>query len=345
MRWTGGRHDTFEFLRLTRSGDPAGTFDHVTHGEISENSNTSLKVSGFLDVVGDADPGNSLVRVIFRAVEDSETAEVTLGTFFAATPSRVHTDAGTTARIELYSMLLALDEDRLERTLTVASGSDVVSAARQLAVDAGLRVTAAPSAHVSGAALVFEAGTTRLEAVNALLDHAGYASAAVGVDGVVRMFPYVPPASRPLEWTFTDGDGSMFLPEVPVEVDWYHAPNVVVVTSTGATATLTAIAVNDDPASPLSTVTRGRRIVRYERVSDAAGQEALQAKADRLLASSSRKVTTGTLRHTYAPLSLGGRVRLAYAAAGIDYAMTVQSRDMELVPGLPTTTKVRRFDV
>lgn len=345
MRWTGGRHDTFEYRRLTRTGALVGTLTGVIGGTVAENLNTSLKVSGSLDMVGDADLGNDLVRVIFHAEEDGETAEVVLGTFLASTPSRTHRGSETAARVELYSMLLVLDEDRLERTLSVAAGSDVVSVARQLAADAGVSAIATPSTYVSGTVLIFEAGKTKLEVVNALLEYAGYASASVNAAGVVVMAPYVPPSSRPLAWTFCDGDGSIFLPEVPVEADWYHTPNVVVVTSTNAGATLSATAENDDPASPLSTVTRGRRIVRCEQVSDVTDQTALQAKADLLLASSSHNVTTGTLKHTYAPLLLGDHVRLAYAGAGIDYRMTVQSRDMELVPGLPTTTKVRRFDV
>ncbi|MHB1323997.1 MAG: hypothetical protein ACYCXZ_06605 [Coriobacteriia bacterium] len=346
MRWTGGRHDTFEYQRLTRSGEIVGTLDNVLGGSIAENLNTSLKASGSLDLVGDVDLGDDRVRIILHAEEADDSADVVLGTFLASTPSRMHNDRDTTARLSLYSTLLVIDEDRLEETLSVATGSDIVAVARTLAVDAGVSAIALPSAYTNTTPLLFEAGRTKLDVVNALLEYAGYASATMNPLGVVVMAPYIVAASRALAWTFRDGDGSMFFPEVPIESDWYHTPNVVVVVPTNPSGALVpAKAENNDPACPLSTVTRGRRIVRHESISDAPNQAAVQAKANLLLATSSNNVTTGTIRHTYAPIALGDHVRLDYTRASLDHHMTVQSRDMELVPGLPTTTKVRRFDV
>ena len=347
MDWTRPRHERFEYLRIDREGALIGTLGGVTGATISENLNTALKASGTLTVTGEADLDDDRVCAVLIAEQDGETAEVVLGTFLASSPRRSRMGPDVITSVELYSVLLVLLDDKLESTLTVPSGTDAVVYARALVEGAGLTVSVTPdgAAHETTVDAVYEAGTPLLDIVNDMLGFAGYSSAGVDGYGRVTIQPYVDPAGRGPAWTFRDGDGSVFMPPVADELDRYDTPNVVVVRCTGPedAGLIPAVAENNDPASPLSTVSRGRRIVRYEEVSDIESQEALQAKADLLLLGSTRSVNLGTVRHTYVPLSIGDAARLDYQEAGIDYRMIVQSREMELVAGVPTTTVMRRF--
>jgi hypothetical protein len=345
MDWTRTRHERFEYLRLSKAGAHLGPLDGVTGGTISENLNTALKVSGTLTIAGEADLGDERVRVSLVAEQDGTVTEVVLGTFLVSTPSRERLGPDVVTSVELYSTLLILADDKLEETLTVAAGTEAVGYARTLVEAAGLSAVVTPQETPSETTVdaVFEAGKSMLEVVNGLLGFAGYRSADVDAYGSVVLEPYAEVAGRLPAWTFADGDASIFIPPVTDALDWYGTPNVVVVVSTNAETAMTAVSENDDPASALSTVSRGRRIVRYEEVSDIESQEALQARADLLLVSSARNVNIGTVRHTFAPIATGDVVRLHYAQAGVDYLMVVQSKEMQLVAGVPTTTAMRRF--
>lgn len=343
--WTESHEDTFEYIRVdARTMEEREALIGISPGgSISENLNTSLKVSGQLEMVGDLQLDDDLVRIYLNAASDTASVRLALGTFFASTPSRTVTDTTSTATVDMYSTLLQLDEDRVEATYTVAAGTNAIIQAKSLVEASGLAVNATPSTSTTTAAAVFEVGTSKLEIINYLLDFAGYSSAYVDGMGTVMMTPYANPSTRQPVWTFEDGDNSIFLPQVTDELDWYSTPNVVVVTCSNADTVMTSVAVNDDPNSPYSTVNRGRRIVRTESVSDIETQAALDAKAQELLNTSSSSVQTETVQHTYAPFASGDVVRLNYQAAAIDYYMAVQSRELKLTPGVPITSSMRRF--
>lgn len=338
-----GRLDRFEYLRVSLDGRVRGRLNNVTGGQISENLNTGLKASGVITAVGGLDVGNDLVRIELVSTLDGDEARVALGTFFAATPVAQVTDTAVTVDADLYSTLLVLDEGAVQATYSIPAGTNALAHARALVEAVGLTVIADDSSAVTTVASTFEAGTSYLEIVNHLLDFAGFGSAQPDGYGRVVMRPYADPTSRQAVWTFTDADGSSMLPELEDELDWFHTPNVVVVTMSNEEEGLIAVAKNTNPASPTSTVSRGREIVRCETVDDAPSQAALQAKADALLVTSSQLLQRITLKHAFAPIALGDVVAVRYTAAGIDYTLTVRTRELDLLPGVPTTTETRRF--
>lgn len=338
-----GRLDRFEYLRVSLDGRVLGRLSNITGGQISENLNTGLKASGVITAVGGLDVGNDLVRIELVSTLDGEEARVALGTFFVATPVAQVTDTAVTVDADLYSTLLVLDEGAVQATYSIPAGTNALAHARALVEAVGLTVIADDSSAITTVASTFEAGTSYLEIVNHLLDFAGFGSAQPDGYGRVVMRPYADPTSRQPIWTFTDADGSSMLPELEDELDWFHTPNVVVVTMSNEEEGLIAVAKNTNPASPTSTVSRGREIVRCETVDDAPSQAALQAKADALLVTSSQLLQRITLKHAFAPVALGDVVAVRYTAAGIDYTLTVRTRDLDLSPGVPTTTETRRF--
>ena len=103
--------------------------------------------------------------------------------------------------------------------------------------------------------------------------------------------------------------------------DLYGIPNVVEVVYSHSNTIKEAIAINDDPNSPTSTVRRGRRIVYRDTNPSLFGfvsDRQLNDYAKQLLKELSSLEYTISFKHAYCPVRIGDCVRLNYTAAGIN---------------------------
>ena len=104
-----------------------------------------------------------------------------------------------------------------------------------------------------------------------------------------------------------------------------------------------AIAINDDPNSPTSTISRGRPITR--RITDPSlhgfvTQKQLDDYAERLLKELSTLEYTVSYKHAYNHVRVGDCVRLNYTRAGInDIKAKVISQSIKAEPGCPVSEK------
>ena len=88
-----------------------------------------------------------------------------------------------------------------------------------------------------------------------------------------------------------------------------------------------AVAVNDSPADPTSTVARGE-VCRVERLNDIESQDVLQAKVASLLSEERSRLEAVRVRCAFAPLRLFGPVAVRKGTA--DGVYTVQSLEVDL---------------
>jgi len=126
---------------------------------------------------------------------------------------------------------------------------------------------------------------------------------------------------RPI-WTYTDDNSSIIKPDITFERDLYGVPNVVEVLYSTDTVKKFASVVNDDPNSPVSTVSRGRRVV--HRVSNPNNlinptDDQLTNYAEELLESLSTFEYSVTYKHGYCPVRVGDCVMLNYRRAGLEH--------------------------
>ena len=102
-------------------------------------------------------------------------------------------------------------------------------------------------------------------------------------------------------------------------------------------------AVNDDPDSPVSTVSRGRTVLHRETNPSLNGvptKEYLDLYAEDLLKSLSSVQHTITYSHGYCDVRPGDCVRLNYTIAGItDIKAKVISQSIKCKSGVPVTEK------
>ena len=348
MNWLKqGRTDAFRYVLVEwPTFKELRELQGITDCTITDNALTSLKSSGKLGYARKPDVGDHMVRVYSDSVLGGERKTVCHGTFFATTPSSTWTGAGETGTAEMFSVLWVLQQNKVQGSFTAAKGTNAVKLATQLARGYGnnLKVAATPSDRKVKTSHTWDAGTTFLEIVNWLLDFAGYEEADVDAYGNVLMRPYVAPARKSAVATFSDARDSVSEPSFSRELDAYEVPNkVVCICSNADEKPMVAKAVNADPNSPYSTVSRKKTIVRVEKVSDIESKAALQRKARNLLAESTSVVESIEVSHSYQPFRVGDAVQMDYESAGYSRKLVAVSCEKKMVPGIRCKTKARRY--
>ena len=267
----------YRFVRVDlRTGLEKGELTNVTSGQVERNQDTDIFEQGSIDYVGDLDMGTDLLRVYLEASDEwsGESRTEEIGTFYVSTPKSSADGAVRTATADIYGRLRALAKDDFDGPRVVPAGTGYVDAARAIAEECGLEVVSDHSDLVLDSNWVFGISTTstdedrsdsKLAAVNRLLTAAGFLAAHTDPHGRVIMRRYVDPDERPVAFEYTEGEDCRVMPDVESEHDTFSVVNVVHVDYSSQDASIRGTAIDDDPDSPYSTVTTGRRVAaRYD---------------------------------------------------------------------------------
>ncbi len=207
-----------------------------------------------------------------------------LGVFIPSTPTR-HFEAGAQYEVEAYDLSVILKEDCITDRTYFASGTKYLDAVQSLLVSAGIvQVMATESEAVMATDHEFEIGTSKLEIVNQLLMEINYNTFVIDADGIGILSPYEEPSGARVSLEYLQDQLSVICPQADTELDLYNVPNVfvAVVSNPDYSKDNTDFEyfrceyVNDNPASALSTIKRGRRIVSVLKPNDIATLEDLQ---------------------------------------------------------------------
>lgn len=341
-----GRTGVYRYWRVDRSTrlETEQLTTVLGGGRITRNNLTALKESGELPTVGVLAIGDDLVRIYYVVTsEDGAEEQIPLATMHAFAESVEYGPAARSSSLQLYSVLLDLQDAAIKTPLTIAAGANAIDEAAALCTAVGLPVVATPSARTLSTAASWDAGTSKLAIVNYLLDIAGYWSARTDGWGRVVMLPYEEPTRRTATWAFADGDNAIFLPRVTIDTGADRVPNVCVLTCTNPSdAPIVGSYTNADPASPYSTVARGREIALVETVDDATDAADLDARAQTRLLAATSATETVKIQHAYAPVLPGDVVSLDWAQHSLSLRAAIQSQDISLTPSAMTTTTAKR---
>lgn len=190
----------------------------------------------------------------------------------------------------------------------------------------------------------WEPGTPKLEIINDLLSALNYESLSFDEDGVAIVQPYVSPADRAPEFTYQDNETSVMYPEVMQELDLFSIPNRWVLTvSDPDRDVLTSVFTNTDPASPTSTVRRGRIITDFRTEQDAADQLTLDSKVARLAFESSQIYEAIEFETGIMPIHSGNDVyNLIYDPLAINGQFSEHTWSLEFKAGAKMKHRARR---
>jgi hypothetical protein len=205
--------------------------------------------------------------------------ECAVGVFVPASPMRSWQSARQLVEVSGYDLTLVLREDRLESAITIAAGTGYIAAIEQQAQAAGLwRLRFDQTAAVLANDVQFDAGTPRLTIINTLLNAINFRPAYADSAGYIICRRYQYPYERTIQHQYLDDDRSVLLSDarITVDQDAFERPNVIVgVVNRTTGAPITSKWTNSDPASKLSTVRRGRKVVRVDTLDDIESQDAL----------------------------------------------------------------------
>ncbi len=338
--WLSSMQQTFEYYVV----DPNTWTDKrlITTAKscsISRDSGAETLGSATIDIAEQL--GECYVRVYLVTIQNGIRGKHPLGTVLIQTPSSSADGKTLNVSMDAYTPLLELKENPPPLGYSILKGENIMDRAYAL-----IRENArAPVVKVSNSETLhnhFVANTddTWLSFVSDLVANAKY-SLSLDEMGRILFAPIQETASLQPVWTYTDDNSSILFPDLTMDHDLYGIPNVVEVIYSSGNAIHFAKAVNDDPDSPTSTVSRGRQITHRITNPDFGGNPTdsqIQDYANRVLRELSSIEYTITYKHGYCPVRLGDCVRLNYSGAKLSGVKAkVISQSIECVPGCPVT--------
>lgn len=347
---TGNRSTVTRVDLLNDDESYAGRLDGVTGGSVVYTSAKSVHGSASLSVVDAGQVVDWLNCRLRPVITVAGVGETSLGVFLVSEAPEDWDDTGCVRSVGLLDKCTILDQDSIDAAYSLNSGTVVTDAIVTLIGTTGeTNIAITPSAAVLANPLVWAAGATKLQIVNDLLSIINYFSLYCNGDGQYRGEPYTTPANRPTVWQFIDGDNCIYLPTLTKDVDLFAIPNKVIAITQGggAAAALTSAATNDDPASPYSTVSRGRTITTVYSGVEAADQPTLDAYALRQLIALTTPTASIDIQHAYVPgLSFNQAVYFRRTPATIDGRHVIGKTETSLDPtALVKTTLTEVVDL
>lgn len=328
-------------------------------GSIERNMDTTVTEQASLDLVGDALFGSDLLRIWADLTYADGTREsIPLGTFLPDGPKRTvnGTQGASSIPLTLYGRLRELSDAQFPGVYSVPAGTDPVTAAEGIIAEAGLTIAPHETcAYRLGASWTFgmddsQSGESMLDAVNQLLDLAGWSAARTNPMGEVVLQPYAAPSDKAPSWTFEEGPGARFLRSMTDERDWMATANMVRAVYAAQDRDIIGVAIDDNPDSQFSTVARGRIIAKTyeysdvpEDMDDSDVQTMADAKALELLRTEQAVIHRVIMTNIYAPVTIGDVVHLDYPDGGIQGDYMIRTQRISLTAGLPVETELRAY--
>ena len=317
--WTESMTQTFKYYIV----DPGTWKDDK---EITTVKSSTIKRDESSETLGsatiDADDllGEDYIRVYLIANQNGVEEKVPLGTFLVQTPSSSFDGKVRSVSMDAYTPLLELKEKQPAIGYSVLKGENIMRLAYRLVREnARAPVIEALSDETLFDDFVAYTDDTWLTFVSDLIANAKY-SFSLDELGRILFAPEQKIASLQPVWTYNDDNSSILYSDIDLDHDLYGIPNVVEVIYSNGGNNYYARVVNDDPNSPLSTVSRGREIVYRVTDPDLIGDPTsnqIQEYAENTLKNLSAVEYTVTYSHGYCPVRVGDCVRLNYERAGI----------------------------
>ena len=337
--WSAGYRceDWRAYLVDTRTWADSGMVAGISSLSVERTIDGEAPLLESGSLVVDRVPGERLVegywRIAMLAVQDGETERVDLCTLL------VQSSTGTVERgvdalsVDGRSVLWPASVSLMEAGSYAPAGSDAVALAASY-----LRAAVAAPVEVQGSAtidqhVVFDVGSSALQAAWSLLDACGYTIRISG-DGTIRILPTPDTPSLELGQAST----RLLHPGVSHSLDWSGVPNRYVAVD----GSNVAEAVNDDARSPTSIVARGYRHDVVDTSPVRVDGETLASYARRRLAEESVATDSRTYKREWWPgVRPGDLVRASVADVGLDGDLRVYRQSLECGRGVVVEEEAR----
>ena len=320
----------------------SGTVSNVESCKITRDSDSDTLESASVNVKGELPDG--YYRVYRIAVQDGVESREPVATFLAISPKVEHDGKTVERSAKGYSPLMEPSRSGPVAGWFVPSGTD----AAQAAYDA-LRTHCSAPVEVPAAssdiaeAYVADGSDSWLDIARAMLSKVAM---HLDIDAWGRISFAPDSMGTPSAQRRYSEDSSTVLVSggLSSEADWYDVPNVVEVTwsvssnpTQGQPSTRTAVAINDDPSSPVSTVSRGYEVrVREsnpDTLPDYPSDNDVQLVAETRLRELSRVAREVSYEHPYDGGRVGDGVMLDFPSIGVRGPATVVWQAVKMQTG------------
>lgn len=264
--------------------------------------------------------GECYIRIYLITIQNGITEKHPLGTFLVQTPSSGFDGKTKNISMDAYTPLLELKENPPPIGYSIFKNENIMNKVYTL-VREKVRAPAVPTQ--CDTTLVTDFVSNENDTwLTFLIDLMSYAKYEFSLDEIGRILfsPKQDTASLQPVWTYNDDNSSILYPDINVEHDLYGIPNSVEVVYSKDGHYYYAKVINDDPDSPISTVNRGREILRRVTNPDFSGiptDDQIKEYAEKLLKELSSIEYTISYTHGYCPVRIGDCVRLNYSRAGL----------------------------
>ena len=338
--WKESMQQTFEYYLVNPvTWKDVKLIENVKSCTIDRDSGAATLGSANIDMADSI--GEAYVRAYLVTIQNGVTEKHPLGTFLVQTLPESSDGKIKKISADAYTPLLELKENPPPFGYSILKGQNVMDIAYRLARDNARAPVVKPVCDtILHHDFVAEDDDTWLTFIGDLMANAKY---SFGLDemGRILFLPKQDTASLQPVYTFDDSNSSILYPDINMEHDIYGIPNVVEVIYSNGGAHYYARVANDDPNSPISTVSRGRKITYRETSPNLIGnptENQIQEYAEQLLRDKSALEYTVTYKHGYCPVRIGDCVRINNSRAGItDVKAKVISQSIECTPGCPVT--------
>lgn len=351
---TGARRWSFRYDLIDRNGATVGPLGNVLACTITQNwladikrtARFRLREVGGIDYL--SDQIQPWVRLHLPPYGSRDWVEWPQGVFLLSSPSRTVDASGVVTReVEAYDLLQVYADDRVATRYTVLAAAQYMTTIRTLLGDPPPQRPVPmipPLATAIPVAKEWEPGTTKLKIINDLLGAVNHESLSFDEYGRAVIRPYVNPGDRAPEFTYASGQYGVIVPEATQELDLFSVPNRwVLVFSEPEVAPLVATYTNSNPASPTSTVRRGRTITDFRTEQDAADLPTLQQRVARLAFEASQVFEAIEFQTAMMPIHSGNDVyNIVYDRMAINAKYAEQSWELELRAGATMKHRARR---
>lgn len=340
--WHLSMQQTFEYYIVDpNTWKDKEKIENVISSSISWDLNTETLGSATINV--NEPMGECYIRIYMITIQNKITNKYPLGVFLVQTPSYTFDGKTKNISLEAYTPLIELKENYPPLGYSIIKDENIMSMAYKI-VREQVRAPVYETKDEQKLQYNFIANTddTWVSFTTDLISNAKY---KLGLDEMGRVLFNKVQDTKSLQpvWTYNDDNSSILYPDLNIDHDLYGIPNVIEVVYSNGSDYYYGIAVNDDPNSPISTVSRGRKI--SKRITDPQiignpTEEEIQQYAEAVLKEMSTLEYTITYTHAYCPTRLGDCVRLNYRRIGLNgIKAKVISQTIDCIPGCPVTEK------
>lgn len=338
--WTKSMQQTFAYYEV----DPGTWKDKRRIEEIIE---CTIDRDGEAETLGSAsftmirNIAECYVRVYLIATQNGLTQKEPLGTFLVESPSDTFDGKKHDISADGYTPLIELREKMPPLGYSILKGENILMTGYRLTRENVRAPVVEPACDDELFNDFISDGDESW--ISFLGDLIANAKHSYGLDemGRVLFVPEQDTMSLSPVATYDDDNSSILYPKLTADVDLYSLPNVVEVYYSNNSGYFYSRAVNDDPNSLISTVSRGREVVYREtspNLIGAAYQEQVDQYAQQLLRNLSSLECRITYSHGYRPVRLGDCIRLNYSRAGLtDIKAKVVSQSIKCTTGCTVT--------